>query len=322
MKRTGSPNDTSDDDTRSPRKQSNFSGSHADAVANDLAQNDTFDADAVLGQKDVIIDCDNLSVRDEESLEPLAEGVEYLSFWKSGVNASVMVQVLGIKMDKKVVSFANKEQKIDAYSLLVEDETGKTHICAFDEPAVRLKLAVHDKVGSVIIFKNVLAKQPSDQRFLPGSIPFELRFGNASMVHVMPQSATPITTLCDVVHTLGRRNADFNVLCMTNFKDFTASFGGIPTYRGNVTDGRYETLLQIPFQPHFKAGQELAIKKFMPHVNGNDVFISISSVADAVVVDAGNQKIERKIKISSLIPLKMIKKENAATAVTNQKKNQ
>ncbi|KAH7707242.1 hypothetical protein AAVH_25522 [Aphelenchoides avenae] len=222
-------------------------------------------------------------------------------------------------MDKKVVSFANKDQKIDAYSLLVEDETGKTHICAFDEPAVRLKLAVHDKVGAVIIFKNVLAKQPSDQRFLPGSIPFELRFGNASTVHIMPQTEAPITTLPDVVHTLGRRKADFNILCMTNFKDFTASFGGIPTYRGNVTDGHYETLLQIPFQPHFKAGQELTIKKFMPHVNGNDVFISISSVADAVVVDADKQKVERKIKLSSLIPLKLIKKENVDTTDIDQK---
>ncbi|KAH7716144.1 hypothetical protein AAVH_16512 [Aphelenchoides avenae] len=227
-----------------------------------------------------------------------------------------MVQLLGIKMDKKVVSFANKDQKIAGYSLLVEDETGKTHICAFDEPAVRLKLAVHDKVGSVIIFKNVLAKQPSDQRFLPGSIPFELRFGNASTVHVMQQTETPITALPDVVHALG---PDFNILCMTNFKDFTASFGGIPTYRGNVTDGHYETLLQIPFQPHFKAGQELTIKKFMPHVNGNDVFISISSVADAVVVEADKQKIERKIKLSSLIPLKLIKKENADTTVADQK---
>ncbi|KAH7715212.1 hypothetical protein AAVH_17397 [Aphelenchoides avenae] len=173
--------------------------------------------------------------------------------------------------------------------------------------------------GTVIIFKNVLAKQPSDQRFLPGSIPFELRFGNASTMHVMPQTEAPITTLPDVVHTLGRRNADFNVPCTTNFKDFTASFGGIPTYRGNVTDGHYKTLLQIPFQPHFKAGQELTIKKFMPHVNGNDVFISISSVADAVVVDADKQKVERKIKLSSLIPLELIKKENVGTTDTEQK---
>ncbi|KAH7716143.1 hypothetical protein AAVH_16511 [Aphelenchoides avenae] len=88
MKRTGSPNDTSDDDTRSPRKQSNLSVSHADAVAHDVgAQDDAFDADAALAQKDVVIDFDNLSVGDEDAVEPLAEGVEYLDSWKTGANA-------------------------------------------------------------------------------------------------------------------------------------------------------------------------------------------------------------------------------------------
>ncbi|KAH7707243.1 hypothetical protein AAVH_25523 [Aphelenchoides avenae] len=88
MKRTGSPNDTSDDDTRSPRKQSNLSVSRAVAAAHDAdAQDDTFDADAALAQKDVVIDFDNLSVGDEEAVEPLAEGVEYLNFWKTGANA-------------------------------------------------------------------------------------------------------------------------------------------------------------------------------------------------------------------------------------------
>ncbi|KAH7707241.1 hypothetical protein AAVH_25521 [Aphelenchoides avenae] len=52
---------------------------------------------------------------------------------------------------------------------------------------------------------------------------------------------------------------------------------------------------------------------------GNDVFISISSVADAVVVDADKQKVERKIKLSSLIPLKLIKKENVDTTDIDQK---
>ncbi|KAH7707163.1 hypothetical protein AAVH_25596, partial [Aphelenchoides avenae] len=62
--------------------------SHADAVAHDVgAQSDTFDADAALAQKDVVIDFDNLSVGDEEAIEPLAEGIEYLNFWKTGANA-------------------------------------------------------------------------------------------------------------------------------------------------------------------------------------------------------------------------------------------
>lgn len=51
-----------------------------------------------------------------------------------------------MKLDKQVNSALKKGQQVDAYNLLIEDTSGVTHICAFEDSAKRLKLSVHDKM--------------------------------------------------------------------------------------------------------------------------------------------------------------------------------
>lgn len=51
-------------------------------------------------------------------------------------------------------------------------------------------------------------------------------------------------------------------------------------------------------------------------ISGSSVYISIASLADADIVDPAKYKVRRKIKCSSLIPLKLIKEEAATSTST------
>lgn len=66
-----------------------MSNVHADADS-PPHQDDTFDAGDILNQQEDITYFDYLSVGDEESLAPLADGVEYLSSWEIGSEAYVL----------------------------------------------------------------------------------------------------------------------------------------------------------------------------------------------------------------------------------------
>ncbi|KAH7713524.1 hypothetical protein AAVH_19111 [Aphelenchoides avenae] len=218
--------------------------------------------------------------------------VQDITRWVPGLkSAAIKVQYVSSRYDSVGV-----EGKKQAYTIIIEDKSGKTTLCSFGEEAKKLKAAVAGNEGAVYIFTNLSTRPIEEARFQLGRIGFEFQFQKASEAKLAEkvESEQPILKLQHFASAMGRVAADVNVRALTKFTNFNHSSSPNPLYRGWVTDGDFRMEAEMPFVPSFQLGDEFKIVKAMPHVSGDLVYLSIASAADikAVTVEVVPKKLK------------------------------
>ncbi|KAH7698251.1 hypothetical protein AAVH_34660, partial [Aphelenchoides avenae] len=129
-------------------------------------------------------------------------GVRPISQWSSGLrNVSVFVKV---NYDR-----AATNEKPAVYTVMIEDSSEATNICAFGADAERLKTALAGLEGTQTIFSGLTSRIPDANyaRYLPGNVNFELNFNKFSDVKLVQHAYTSnaLEMLRDVSTAYGRQ---------------------------------------------------------------------------------------------------------------------
>ncbi|KAH7715095.1 hypothetical protein AAVH_17523 [Aphelenchoides avenae] len=221
-------------------------------------------------------------------------GVRNISQWSSGLrNVSVKVVFVKVKYDR-----AATNDKPAVYTIMIEDSSEASNICAFGDDAQRLKIAIAGLEGTQMLFSGLTARIPDANyaRYLPGNVNFELNFNKFSEVKLVQHANTSnaLEMLRDFSTAYGRQKANVRLVSLSHFKDFRPK--GNPLFRGWASDGAYQVELEMHFHPPFQLGEEFDILGATPRDNGNKVYLTLSAVSDVVKIGKDNYRIERKLK--------------------------
>ncbi|KAH7718425.1 hypothetical protein AAVH_14107 [Aphelenchoides avenae] len=221
-------------------------------------------------------------------------GVRNISHWSSGLrNVSVKVVFVKVKYDR-----AATNDKPAVYTIMIEDRSEATNVCAFGDDAQRLKIAIAGLEGTQMLFSGLTARIPDATyaRYLPGNVNFELNFNNFSEVKIVQHANTSnaLEMLRDFSTAYGRRKAKVRLVSVSHFKDFHPK--GQPLFRGWASDGVYQVELEMPFDPPFQLGEEFDLLGATPRDTANKVYLTLSAVSDVVKIGKEEYRIERKLK--------------------------
>ncbi|KAH7710051.1 hypothetical protein AAVH_22683 [Aphelenchoides avenae] len=188
-------------------------------------------------------------------------------------------------------------EKPAVYTVMIEDSSEATNICAFGADAERLKTALAGLEGTQMIFSGLTSRIPDANyaRYLPDNVNFELNFNKFSEVKPFHANTnTALEMLRDFSTAYGRQKANVRLVSVSHFKDFRPK--GKPLFRGWASDGVYQVELEMPFQPSFQLGEEFDLLGATPRDTDSKVYLSLSTVSDVVKIAKDQYHIERKLK--------------------------